>query len=442
MGGQLAREASSGEGRRLAAVRRYAILDTPPDGAFDRVCALAARFFDVPFASVTIVDEERIWFKACQGLDATHVPRSPGLCASAILEAEPYVVTDGLADPRTDGNPLVHGEPGVRFYAAAPIVTADGYRLGTVNVIDTKPRRTTEEEMQTLRELAAIVMDELELRLAAIRAVQHEQERREQALGDQRRAEDLARTLQRSLSPPSLPRIAGLDVAVHYEPFAAEQIGGDFYDHFPLAPDRSGFFLGDVCGKGPEAAAVTSLARYTMRTAAMLDEGPRAILADLNAALLMGDAQSVHTCTAVYGEIDASAGSTTVTLAVAGHPAALIVRAHGSVESAPARGTILGAFEDPAFQTCRVELDPGDAIVVYSDGILDTEIDGIRVDEPCIATLLSGAPDASAQTLVDRLQQALRRMDRRRDDVAIMALRRTPEPVSKSDAVVREPDRG
>jgi len=240
--------------QRLAAVRRYAILDVPPDGAFDRVCALAARFFGAPFASVTIVDEDQIWIKASQGLDAPHIPRSAGLCASAILQDEPYVVTDGLTDPRTAGNPLVHGDLGVRFYAAAQIVTRDGHRLGTVNVLDTKPREATAEEMQTLRDLAAIVMDELELRLAAIHEIQREQDRREGA-------EHLARTLQRSLSPSSLPRIAGLDTAVHYEPYAAAEIGGDFYDVYPLAPTRSGFFLGDVCGKGAAAAAVTSLAR-------------------------------------------------------------------------------------------------------------------------------------------------------------------------------------
>ena len=413
------------EADRLAAVRRYAVLDTPPDGAFDRICTLAARFFDVPFASVTIVDEERIWFKACKGLDGGEVRRSPGLCASAIMQDEPYAVTDGLTDPRAAGNPLVHDQPGVRFYAAAPIITHDGHRLGTVNVIDTKPREVTEPEIETLRDLAAIVMDELELRLAAIHEVQRAQERRDHALRQQRGAEILAGTLQRSLSPPSLPAIAGLDVAVHYEPFAAEEVGGDFYDHFPLAPGRSGFFLGDVCGKGPEAASTTSLARYTMRTAAMLDEGPEAILADLNAALLMERAQSVQTCTTVYGEIDVRSGSAAVTLAVAGHPPPLIVRADGSVETAPAHGTMLGAFEDPTFHTCAIKLDPGDAILVYSDGILDTEIDGRPMDEQHIARLLAHIPQASAQVLVDRLKDALRATDRRlRDDVAIMALRR------------------
>jgi sigma-B regulation protein RsbU (phosphoserine phosphatase) len=413
------------EATRLAAVRRYAILDTPPHGAFDRICALAARFFDVPFASVTIVDEQRIWFKACQGLDAVEIPRVPGLCASAILHDEPYVVSDGLSDPRTATNPLVHGELGVRFYAAAPIVTHDGHRLGTVNVIDTNAREATDQELQTLRELAAIVMDELELRLAAIHAVQHERERRDRAVDDQRRAEKLARTLQRTLSPPSLPSIPGLDVRVHYEPYAPEEVGGDFYDHFPLSPGRSGFFLGDVCGKGPEAASVTSLARYTIRAAAMLHRGPQAILAHLNAALLMEDARAMPMCTAVYGEIDTSSGVTGVTLAAAGHPAPVIVRATGETETVAAHGTILGAVSDPAFEICEVALGAGDAIVVYSDGILDIAIDGVRVDERRIAELLSGPPGADARALVDRLRDVLPGAHERRDDVAIMALRRT-----------------
>jgi sigma-B regulation protein RsbU (phosphoserine phosphatase) len=409
------------EAERLAAVRRYAILDTPPDGAFDRICALAARFFDVPFASVTIVDEDRIWFKACQGLDAVEIPRLPGLCASAILQDEPYVIADGLSDPRTAANPLVHGELGVRFYAAAPIVTAGGHRLGTVNVIDTKPRATTDAEIQTLRELAAIVVDELELRLAAIREIGREQQRRMLALDEQQRAEQLARTLQRTLSPPRLPRIGGLDVAVLYEPFAPEEVGGDFYDHFPLAPGRSGFFLGDVCGKGAEAAAVTSLARYTMRTAAMLNEGPWAILADLNEALRLEGGESMQTCTVVYGEIDTGGDATTARLVVAGHPAPLVVRADGSVETTPAHGTILGAFPDPAFHTCAVTLGPGDAIVVYSDGILDSDL----VDEQHVEDLLAGTAHVRAQDIVDGLRSALRGVDRIRDDVAIMALRRT-----------------
>ena len=175
---QLIDQRAADEAERLAAVRRYDVLDTPRDGAFDRVCVLLTRFFRVPVASVTIVDEDRIWFKACEGLAVMEIPREPGLCASAIGLDGPYVVTDGRSDPRTALNSLVHGDPGVGFYAAAPITTTDGYRLGTVNVIGTEPREVTGEELQTLEQFAAIVMNELGLRLAAIGEVKREHERR------------------------------------------------------------------------------------------------------------------------------------------------------------------------------------------------------------------------------------------------------------------------
>ncbi len=256
--------------------------------------------------------------------------------------------------------------------------------------------------------------------------LQRERDLRHKALGLKHRAEQLARTLQRSLSPPRLPTIAGLDVGVRYEASAPEDVGGDFYDLFPLAPRRAGFFLGDVCGKGPDAAAITSLARYTMRTAAMLHETPDAILADLNAALLMHTDGQMQTCTAVYGQIDTSSQVAAVTLAVAGHPPPLIVRANATIQAAPAHGTMLGVVENPIFVTCQLELAIGDAIVVCSDGIHDITLDGIRVDEHRVAQLLSGPSQASAQDLVDRLMLALADVDRPlRDDVAIMALRHT-----------------
>jgi GAF domain len=166
------------EGKRLAAVRRYHVLDTPPDGAFDRVASLAAKLFDAPIGLVTIVDEDRVWIKAAHGLDGVRqVERDPGLCASVVLRDGPYVVGDALTDPRTLSHPLVLGEFGLRFYAAAPIVTSDGYRLGTVNVVDRGPREITVAQARLLEDLAGIVMDELELRLSALRVVGLERRR-------------------------------------------------------------------------------------------------------------------------------------------------------------------------------------------------------------------------------------------------------------------------
>jgi GAF domain-containing protein len=163
------------EAARLAAVRRYDILDTPPDGAFDRVTALAAKIFDVPIALVTIVDHDRIWFKSRHGLDSVdQIGRDPGLCASAILEDRPYVVEAARTDARSLANPLVAGKFGLQFYAAAPLRTSDGHRLGTLCIIDREPRMFSPRQGEVLQGLADIVMDEMELRLSSLRTLRGE----------------------------------------------------------------------------------------------------------------------------------------------------------------------------------------------------------------------------------------------------------------------------
>ncbi|MGQ0588601.1 MAG: sensor histidine kinase [Sphingosinicella sp.] len=159
------------EADRLAAVRRYDILDSPPDGAFDRITALAARRFAVPIAIISIVDEDRIWFKSHHGLPVQQIGREPGLCASAILGNTPYLVEDAKKDPRSLANPLVAGDFGLRFYAAVPLTTSNGHNLGTLCVIDKEPRLIENEQIEDLKGLASIVMDQLELRLSARHAV-------------------------------------------------------------------------------------------------------------------------------------------------------------------------------------------------------------------------------------------------------------------------------
>jgi two-component sensor histidine kinase len=159
------------EDQRLAAVRRFDILDTPPDGAFDRITALAARRLKVPIAIISIVDEDRIWFKSHHGLPINQIDREPGLCASAIMKDIPYLVEDARKDPRTLANPLVAGDFGLRFYAAVPLSTSDGFNLGTLCVIDKEPRPIDDEQIADLKDLAMIVMDQMELRLSSRTAV-------------------------------------------------------------------------------------------------------------------------------------------------------------------------------------------------------------------------------------------------------------------------------
>lgn len=159
------------EPQRLAAVRRYDILDTPPDGAFDRITALAARRFGVPISIISIVDHDRIWFKSHHGVLVEQVGRDPGLCASAILTNDPHILTDASIDPRSLANPLVAGDLGLRFYAGVPLTTDDGHNLGTLCIIDKEARPIDQSQIEDLKDLAAIVMAQIEMHLSARRAV-------------------------------------------------------------------------------------------------------------------------------------------------------------------------------------------------------------------------------------------------------------------------------
>ena len=155
----------------MSAVKRYDILDTPPDGTFDRVTALAARRFDVPISIISIVDHDRIWFKSHHGLEVKQIGRDPGLCASAILSEMPHILSNAALDPRSLANPLVAGDFGLRFYAGVPLRTHDGFNLGTLCVIDKEPRPVDQKQIDDLKDLASVVMDQMELRLSARQAI-------------------------------------------------------------------------------------------------------------------------------------------------------------------------------------------------------------------------------------------------------------------------------
>ena len=166
------------EVERLIALKRYDILDTPPDGSFQRIVALASKMFNMPIALISLVDHDRIWFKAKYGLDSVEqISRDPGLCASAILSADLYLIENAIEDPRCMANPLVCGEFGLRFYAAAPLRTQEGYNLGTLCIIDRAQRYLNNQQKEMLEDLAQIVVDEMELRLAAKNTVDKYKER-------------------------------------------------------------------------------------------------------------------------------------------------------------------------------------------------------------------------------------------------------------------------
>ncbi|NJL38796.1 MAG: PAS domain-containing protein [Leptolyngbyaceae cyanobacterium SM1_4_3] len=168
------------EAERLAALHRYQILDTPPETAFDRLTSLAARLFDAPIALVSLLDESRAWFKSSYGFEPREVERNDTICSFAVLSDDVLVALDTRQDPRFSCNPFVQSDPGVRCYIGAPLITHDGFNLGTLCLLDTQPREAFSLEQQAmLVDLAALVVDELELRLAARQVAQQELAQRE-----------------------------------------------------------------------------------------------------------------------------------------------------------------------------------------------------------------------------------------------------------------------
>jgi len=152
------------EQARLAALRRYAVMDTPPEEAFDRLVQMASRTLGAPAALMTLLDADRQWFKASVGWDAEETPREFAFCGHNLMDTDVLVVPDLTADARFADNPYVAGDPGLRFYAGAPLCTPDGFILGSICVLDTAPRTLTSADVETLQDLAALAVEELERR--------------------------------------------------------------------------------------------------------------------------------------------------------------------------------------------------------------------------------------------------------------------------------------
>ena len=157
------------ESDRLAALRTYDILDTLPEPAFDRIARLGAALTGMPIVLVSLVDERRVWFKAAVGLETREVPRERSFCGHALLGEEALVVEDAAADPRFSDSPLVTGPPFIRSYAGVPLISRSGHAVGALCAIDHRPRRLEADQIERLADLAATVVDALELRLAARR---------------------------------------------------------------------------------------------------------------------------------------------------------------------------------------------------------------------------------------------------------------------------------
>ncbi|MTE19615.1 SpoIIE family protein phosphatase [Streptomyces sp. TRM43335] len=250
---------------------------------------------------------------------------------------------------------------------------------------------------------------------------------RREAERERERVQRLATTLQRSLLPPTLPDVPGIELASHYHTASTDEVGGDFYDVFPLADGRWGLFLGDVSGKGAGAAAVTSLTRYTLRAASVYDPDPVRVLTNLNTVLEheFRGTDPRH-CTVVFGLLTPGETGCSLTLASGGHPPALLLRSDGTAEELTTPGgQLVGALPEARFATTTARLGPGDTVVLYTDGLIEARTDdrgGRYGEEALLAFARDLAPagaDATVAAVARLLDEFGEGLD---DDTAVLAL--------------------
>jgi integral membrane sensor domain MASE1/anti-sigma regulatory factor (Ser/Thr protein kinase) len=259
---------------------------------------------------------------------------------------------------------------------------------------------------------------------------------------ERKRIEDtveyIADTLQESLLPSHLPVIPGVDAAVEFRPAGERHVvGGDFYDLFQGDDGSWAVVVGDVCGKGAAAAAVTGLARYTLRAAAVHERRPSRVLALLNDAILRQRAPNEF-CTVAFARLESNGGGgARATMSTGGHPLPLVLRCDGTVEAVGSHGTLLGVVRDPGLSDETVELRPGDALVLYTDGLTDAFAPERIVTQADLAAVLEACGGRPASTIVHEVTRAVLGNGGRepRDDIALLVLSVPAAPTAPGEHV-------
>jgi phosphoserine phosphatase RsbU/P len=248
----------------------------------------------------------------------------------------------------------------------------------------------------------------------------------EEQLNEEReRSAALAWTLQRSLLPPQLPdHVAGLEFGAMYTPVGhGLHVGGDFYDVFERAPGQWVFTIGDVMGKGADAATITALARHSLRTAALHTSSPGELLSLLNGSLLQ-DGDDVPFCTVAAAVISQNGDQANVTMALGGHPRPYVVRANGAVEAVGVSGTLIGVLDELDVTEETFTLDAGDMLVLYTDGVTEACIGGEMVGEEGLRAILekvtADKPEATDVAWRIRNEVQGEGSDVVRDDLAVL----------------------
>ncbi|MGR6966487.1 PP2C family protein-serine/threonine phosphatase [Geodermatophilus sp. URMC 61] len=389
------------EARRLQALEQLHLLGTGQEERFDRITRLAQRVFDVPIATITLVDEDSLWFKSAQGMPVDRAERQASFCDRTIALGTTHVVPDALADVRYATTPAVTGPPRIRFYAGQPLAGPGGLTVGTLCLFDVRPRSLDAGDVALLEELGRWTEQELA----------HSVEM------------DRAREVQQALLPQRPPELPGYRVAGSCQPAFA--VGGDLFDHDLVGGDLV-LSVADVMGKGAGAAILMATVRAVLRTT-VRDSGARDgrrpegdVLTATNRILLPDLQRTGSFVTAFHARLDAATGR--VRYGDAGHGLSLVRRGTGGVERLAGEDLPLGIDVDQSWTEHEVVLEPGDTLFSFSDGLFDV-LGGTHEALAEVTRLLEAHPEP------DDLLRAVRALASAAaplDDVTAVAVRRVP----------------
>ncbi len=346
------------------------------------------------------------------------IPLDADLPAAEAARTGVPVWVNGLGGAGESGRfPSLAGS-GSRSAAALPLAAED--RVVGVLTVGFEHELALEDDDQ--RFLVALA-EQLAVALERARLYDSERVSRRRAEQDRHRSLELARALQTSLLPPRLPDVPGLDLGARYHPaLAGLEVGGDFYDVFDTGGDWA-VVIGDVCGKGPEAAALTALARYTIRSVAMDLRHPAQVLRKLNDTLLHHQLDE-RFCTVVYGRVVPSVGGVRVTVCRGGHPPPLVVRANGDIEPVGSDGGLIGVFPEIRLWEETTQLLAGDSLVFYTDGVTEASQGREQFGDERLEEVLKTCVGLSAAEVAENVEAAVIDFGgpQPRDDLAVLVL--------------------
>ncbi|HEU0195415.1 MAG TPA: SpoIIE family protein phosphatase [Gaiellales bacterium] len=376
-------------------------LDT--DSLLHELTTRLADAFQFNHVAVTLLDRSRevLVVRAVVGAGSaspSEIPLGAGFAGRVAAARRPLVVEDASTVEIID--PAVRAA--ARSLVGIPLISR-GELLGVLAAATPARRRFEQDDLILLR----LAGDRLALALDHASAFE--------------RAQSDNLLLQRSLLPDALPEIGGIELAVHYRA-AAGQVGGDFYDVVPAPGGGLLAFIGDVCGNGIPAAAMTGMARHTLRALAMRPATPARIIRELNAAILRLDSR-LPFMTAAVAAVTPTPDAAQLAIVLGGHPKPLLVRSDGDAAPIGRFGTLLGVYPQVELHTVRADLRPGDAVLLYTDGVTEARIGGEQFGERRLVEA-AGVAAGDAEQIVRSVERAvLQHQPNPRDDLALLCIR-------------------